>query len=650
MLAISALSVAANELRSLLESEIEDLTVGQVLIGHPKDTFESMADDENNLNLFFYNVQFDGYPADGMSDNPLYVRLHCLITAVAGRRTVPSAGENDLRLVGEVMRVLHQKPVISVNDATDSEVAQLQIVPHPLNLDNLNHVWSTQGDTPYRLSVAYEMALAPIPLSVPVEKSPWVGEVGVYAEPDVDPDVLPASGFGIDTSSPVVPVVSININSPDWSPHICFVHQNKCRYSLALELGSIELTSFNPQIWIASDENAAIDLVWERWQSDAGWQVVSSRRNVLSVVLARQSGSATLYSGTKGNGIYKSTDDGDSWLQKNTGLNDLNLQVLTINPTSASTLFAGTSSSGIYRSDDSADTWVSKNSGLTDLNIQSLVFDAATPAILYAGSSQAGIFKSTNNGDNWVVKNTGLTALSVTSVAIDPATPTTLYAATGNGVFRSANSADGWQPKNVGMGELAVQFLVIDPVTPTTLYAGTFDGGIFRSADSGDNWEKKNTGLSDLNIQYIAIDPVTPTTLYAATRIGGLFKSINGGDSWQSKNTGIGERNIQYIAIEPSLTSTLFCSSNGGRVFSSDDGADSWSEHERIDTGLNDDFLSITPEDATTANTLAEILSDKTTSGQFLIYAVRQYSPKRDGQYVASRSNPLLVTLYEAGA
>ena len=87
-----------------------------------------------------------------------------------------SAGENDLRLIGEVMRVLHEQPVVSLDGGTASKVASLEIVPHPLNLDNLNHIWSTQGDTAYRLSVAYEMALAPIPLAREAESSPKAGD------------------------------------------------------------------------------------------------------------------------------------------------------------------------------------------------------------------------------------------------------------------------------------------------------------------------------------------------------------------------------------------------------------------------------------------------------------------------------------------
>ena len=93
-------------------------------------------------------------------------------------------------------------------------------------MDNLNHIWSTQGgETAYRTSVCYEMALAPIPLSVAVEKSPLVGEIGTTAQGDMDREPLPESGFGIETTAPVVPKVTVDVNIPGWSPHIALIDE-----------------------------------------------------------------------------------------------------------------------------------------------------------------------------------------------------------------------------------------------------------------------------------------------------------------------------------------------------------------------------------------------------------------------------------------
>jgi hypothetical protein len=280
MLPVSAISDAANKLRNLLLDQIDDLDdVKRIRIGHPKETLEDMKtnDDKNQLNLFFYNVSYDGYPADGLSADPFYVRLHCLITAVGAKAATtgsPSRGENDLRLIGEVMRVLHQHPVISVDDGSNGEIAQLQIVPHPLTLDNLNHIWSTQGDTAYRLSVAYEMALAPIPLTEAVERSSLVGEIGTGVQADMDREPLPAAGFAIETSAPVVPKVTVDIRKPDWSGHICFVDEaiSNLAYTLLVPKSQLPLSGSLPlKVLVAGKPLSQIELVWESWDSSSGW-------------------------------------------------------------------------------------------------------------------------------------------------------------------------------------------------------------------------------------------------------------------------------------------------------------------------------------------------------------------------------------------
>ena len=288
MLPVSAMSDAANKLRNLLSDRIDDLEdVTRIRIGHPKDTLEDMKnnDDKNQLNLFFYNVSYDGYPADGLSEDPFYVRLHCLVTAVGAKAATtgsPSPGENDLRLIGEVMRVLHQQPVISVDDGTNGEIAQLQIVPHPLNLDDLNHIWSTQGDTAYRLSVAYEMALAPIPLTEAVERSSLVGEIGTGVQGDMGREPLPAGGFGIETSAPAVPKVTVDLRDPDWSAHICFVDEasSNLAYTLLVPKSELPTPGLLPlKVLVAGKPSNQVELVWESWNPSTGWTKSGASQN-----------------------------------------------------------------------------------------------------------------------------------------------------------------------------------------------------------------------------------------------------------------------------------------------------------------------------------------------------------------------------------
>lgn len=654
MLPVTVMSDAANRIRNLLFGKIDDIDdVTKIMIGHPKDTFVDMdgggVKDKNHLNLFFYNISYDGYPADGSSQDPFYVRLYCLITAVGTRTGKPSYGEKDLRLIGEVMRVLHENPIVSVGSG-NSEIAQLQVVPHPLTLDNLNHIWSTQGDTAYRLSVAYEMALAPVPLTVAIERSPLVSETGSDVESDMDYDLLPENGYGIETTSPIVPRHSVNIGQLNWAPQICLVYLNACSYSLTFKLGSVELTDFIPKIWIAADNNADIDLVWEQWKSDTGWQVVSQRENVLSIALAMDFNSTNSYVATNGRGVFKSIDNGENWVQKNNGLNDLNVQFIAIDPVTPANVYAGTNS-GVFKSVDSGEHWVAKNAGLGNLNIQSIAVDPTTPSILYAGTNGGGIFKSVNAGDNWLLKSDGLSELNINCLAIDSTTPDSLFVGTHEGgVFKSVDGADNWEQKNIGLSNLNVKFIALDPLTATTVYVTTNGGGVFKSIDNGDTWVQKKAGLNDPNVQYIAIDPVTTTTVYIGTQAAGIFKSIDSGEHWAQKNENLSDINIQFLAIDTSDSATIYAGTNGGGVFKSLDGGTTWTDLSRIAIGLNEDKLTIDPDKADTTETFQESLPDKLTPGQSMLYAVHTFKSIHDGSVNKIRSNPLLITVYEAGA
>ena len=74
MLPVNSLSIAANSLRALLIEKIAELSeVSQVMIGSPADTLKDQNTINTNcLNLFFYDLNYDGYPADGISDNPFF--------------------------------------------------------------------------------------------------------------------------------------------------------------------------------------------------------------------------------------------------------------------------------------------------------------------------------------------------------------------------------------------------------------------------------------------------------------------------------------------------------------------------------------------------------------------------------------------------
>ena len=79
------------------------------------------------------------------------------------------------------------------------------------------------------------------------------------------------------------------------------------------------------------------------------------------------------------------------------GLEGGNVQMLATN--SLGDIFAATSSTGIVKSTNNGDTWLEKNNGLTTNNVISLAIN--TNDDIFAGTFNSGIFRSTDNGESW---------------------------------------------------------------------------------------------------------------------------------------------------------------------------------------------------------------------------------------------------------
>jgi hypothetical protein len=263
----SALSVAARALRADLAPKL-GLTQQQVLIGTPSAAARELEGDSSNaqdvLNLFFYRAEYDGF-ADGTARDPTYWRAYCLFTAFSVTdpgENGASAGEKDLRLVGGIMHFLHERPFLSLKNGAD-EVALLQVVPHSLSVDDINHVWATQGELPYRLSIAYELALLPAPLATPTDARPRVGSLALGVGTVAAPAAATRSEFR-------VPKARAAASDPAWSPILRLVGQ-----SGNLLFASSLSTADPPEsvrVVGAGAPGTRVSLVWERWDREIGWR------------------------------------------------------------------------------------------------------------------------------------------------------------------------------------------------------------------------------------------------------------------------------------------------------------------------------------------------------------------------------------------
>jgi hypothetical protein len=239
----------------------------RVTVGNPA-TAVPGATEEHHVNLFFYRVEPNAFaPATSPGDRWL-LRLWCLVTPFGLEEDQVGAGDNDLRLLGGVLSAFHASPVLPPLSVGGTTVRP-QVVFQPLAAEDLNQLWSTQGDLAYRPSVAYEVALVPVPPTEPDLGGPLVGSIGfgVRAAEAGRHDPF----LGTAWSTPVG-VRHVDTRDPGWTPAICFVDDGRCVEIASFALGADELASFAPRVWIAGERDAPVRLRWEVWDAQDGWR------------------------------------------------------------------------------------------------------------------------------------------------------------------------------------------------------------------------------------------------------------------------------------------------------------------------------------------------------------------------------------------
>ena len=74
------------------------------------------------------------------------------------------------------------------------------------------------------------------------------------------------------------------------------------------------------------------------------------------------------------------------------------------------------------------------STGLSNMTVLSLAVDPSNPETVYAGTGGSGVFRSLNGGASWEAIPTGLAKADVRTLAIHPSNPRVVY----SGVFGSA--------------------------------------------------------------------------------------------------------------------------------------------------------------------------------------------------------------------
>lgn len=250
-------------------------------------------------------------------------------------------------------------------------------------------------------------------------------------------------------------------------------------------------------------------------------------------------------------GIFRSTDEGDTWSPLSVGLVSTNVRAVVTSP--ANDVYAG-AHDGVYRLSSDRHSWEATSLRGVDISVM-----LATGNAVYAGDGCfcSGIHKSTDRGHTWQTINSGL-APCVNGLAAN--SEGDLFAGTGTGgVYRLASGESTWRTFNAGLSNSNVSWLDIG--TDDTLYASTVGGGVFKRPASSASWEAINNGLTNYRVETVGVAP--SGTLFAGTQGSGVFMAENSGNTWQTANDGI---------IDVPATPGIFAFSSGGRAFTATGG------------------------------------------------------------------------------
>jgi photosystem II stability/assembly factor-like uncharacterized protein len=339
--------------------------------------------------------------------------------------------------------------------------------------------------------------------------------------------------------------------------------------------------SFDVKAYRTALENAVQQNNMAKTVSTGAWTLegpgnIGGRFNCLAV---DPNNSSVMYAGSANGGVWKTTDDGNTWLPMTDALPYQAIGAIAINPSNSNEIWIGTgdvnisgtlyAGNGLYKSTDAGVTWTFL--GLPDSYvISSIIFNSSntnqvligTMGNVFAKDNNRGMYRTTDGGQTFTNTLFVNDSTGIIDMIQHPTSPSTVYASS----FSRLRTDD------------------------YSLYNGT-EVYVYKSTDFGLTWTQLAGGLPNGSTHErlgLAISKSNPSIVYALYSTGSgaypeLYKSTNGGTTWSQVSISFFDPSsygsfgwyFGKIYVDPNNPNTLYIP--GVDLQYSTDGGVTWS-------------------------------------------------------------------------
>jgi photosystem II stability/assembly factor-like uncharacterized protein len=284
----------------------------------------------------------------------------------------------------------------------------------------------------------------------------------------------------------------------------------------------------------------------------------------------RMSAAGNLLIASIRNIIYRSADTGSSWYILDTLFRNSNSKAGVLGylhqesniVVSGGAIYVGTSY-GVYRSLDQGASWLPMNDGLQE----SIVYELADIDGALFASTQSAVYKFLPANAKWEVCTAGVTGVAQARLV---ALGSNIFMLETNGVYRSTDTGSHWESFN---NNLPISASPMMTTIGGDLVAVVGSNALYFSEDSGTGWEKLSGVLPANNVTALV---GFHSLLFVGLSDSGLYRSRDSGKTWEQIDQGIRTADPYILILALAVVDSILCCTTEYGVYLSTDFGDHW--------------------------------------------------------------------------